>query len=821
MTDGTGFAHDAVASGKENGRERRRKTEVIIVADKQNDPGRELDVSFGKHRADTNWKTEFLTWEEFLERLRKVRRTRETMAEYDRMSNIARSKIKDGPAFVGGLVRGGRRKKQNVDTRSLITLDVDHADDGFLFGVELVLGGNAYVIYSTHSHRVDKPKYRLIVLPDRNMSPDEYAAVSRKLTEQIGMDYFDKTTYDVHRLMYLPSCSKDAEPVFEVFDGEALSVDELLNDYDDWRDPLQWPRHANDVVNREASLRMEDPTTKQGVVGAFCRCYPISAAIETFLSDVYEPVDESNTRYTHIGSTSIGGLVVYDDDTFAYSHHENDPVSGREVNAFDLVRIHKFGQLDDRASEKTNITKLPSYTAMLAFASNNGAVKRERLAELSQDFANEFPDSDDEELEPVADDSWVDELEAHPKTGLPLPTANNVELILTNGPWKDVLAYDAFGNTEVIRKPLPWRERERPERSYEPWLGADDKRLLHWFGKTYRMTTGKTVIQNAFAEVVYQNAFHPLKDYIESGVWDGTPRAEALFIDYLGAPDTHYTRQATRKMLLAAVSRLYRPGCKFDQMLVLVGPQGAGKSSLLSKLGREWFSDSLRTFENKEAGEHLQSGWIFEIGELSAMRKSEIEEVKAFLSKTEDRYRVAYDRQVSEFPRKCVFFGTTNTREFLRDATGNRRFWPVEVDPDAAKKSHWVYLTDGEIHQVWSEVLCWFRTGESLELDDDARKEAERQQAAHMESDPREGLILEWLESPVDDDWEDDAGQLRNRVCVAQVWVECLGNKKGAMQPWEAKPIVDILRKAPGWVEKPGKARVSGYGIQRIFERDF
>ncbi len=315
------------------------------------------------------------------------------------------------------------------------------------------------------------------------------------------------------------------------------------------------------------------------------------------------------------------------------------------------------------------------------------------------------------------------------------------------------------------------------------------------------------------------NTFHPIKSFVESTVWDGVPRAERLFPVYLGAADTHYVRQVTRKMLLAAVTRLYRPGCKFDQMLVLVGPQGAGKSSLLAKLGREWFSDSLRTFENKEAGEHLQSGWIFEIGELSAMKKTEVEEVKAFLSKTEDRYRVAYDRQVSEFPRKCVFFGTTNTRDFLRDATGNRRFWPVEVVPDRAELSHWDHLGDEEVRQIWAEVLGWFKAGESLELDSEARVEAERQQAAHMETDPREGLIQEWLESEELDEMDRPSGQLRQRVCAAQIWTECLGKKKGDMRAWEAKEICDIVRRIPGWKERKGRVRFPGYGLQTVFER--
>jgi predicted P-loop ATPase len=780
----------------------------------------ELDISFGKHRADTNWKVEYLTWDEFVQRLRKIRRTSETMAEYDRMSAPARDKVKNGPAFVGGFIRGGRRKKQNVESRSLITLDADHADEDFLFAAELALGGHAYVVYSTHSHRPHKPKYRLVAPANRRMSPDEYGAVTRKIADWIGMHYFDRTTFDVHRLMYLPSCSKDAEPVLEVYEGDPIDVDAVLAEYDDWRDVMSWPRHPEDSrPERQPAKKMEDPHGKQGLVGAFCRCYTISQAIATFLPDVYEPVDDSLTRYTYVHGTGHGGLVVYDNDTFAYSHHQSDPVGGREVNAFDLVRIHKFGHLDDDVAETTNITKLPSYAAMCAFAAQDPAVKRlmteERQREYEEIARQLEEESDDDEED---DDSWMELLERHKRTGEILPTPGNIEIILSRGEWKGVLAYDEFANTEVIRKDLPWRKRLKPDAPYEPWLAEDDRRLRHWFGKKYNIR-GAAAILDAFTEVTRRRRFHPIKEYLESQVWDGVQRAERIFITYLGAADTHYVRQVTRKMLLAAVTRLYRPGCKFDQMLVLIGPQGAGKSSLLAKLGRKWFSDSLRTFENKEAGEHLQNGWIFEISELSAMKRSEVEEVKAFLSKTEDRYRVAYDRQVSEFPRKCVFFGTTNTRDFLRDTTGNRRFWPVEVDPKNAMLNHWDHLTDELVGQIWAEVLTWFRAGEGLELDQEAREEAERQQAAHTEIDPREGLIQEWLESEELDEMDRPTGKKRQRVCVAQIWVECLGKRRGDMKSWEAKEIMDIMRRMPGWVERKGKAKIPGYGVQRVFER--
>ncbi|MTI56135.1 virulence-associated E family protein [Geosporobacter ferrireducens] len=770
----------------------------------------ELDISFGKHRADTNWKPEYLTWDEFVDRLRKIRRTKETMAQYDKLHNIGRGKIKDGPAFVGGLVRGGRRKKENIDTRSLITLDADHGDDGFLFACELVLAGTAYAVYSTHSHRPQKHKYRLIIPVDRPMSPDEYAAVSRKVAEQIGMDYFDKTTFDVHRLMYLPSCSKDAEPVLEIAEGEPLCVDDILSQYEDWRDPLEWPRHESDKVERHTSKRMEDPRAKQGVVGAFCRCYTISEAIEKFLSEVYEPVADGSARYTYVGASSHGGLVVYDEDTFAYSHHESDPCSGREVNAFDLVRLHKFGKLDDRTSEKTNVTKLPSYVAMVAFAAEDGKVKRERLVELSEDFAGIDMQEDNED--------WVEQLKVNEKTGYPHPTAKNAEILLSHGPFKGVLAYDAFGNTEVIRKALPWRDRERKLDEYEPWLGADDRRLEHWFGKIYEFKSS-SIIKNAFTEVAHMNKFHPIIDYLEAQEWDGINRLDTLFTDYLGAENSAYVKEVTRKMFIAAVRRLYEPGCKFDYMLVLVGPQGCGKSTIIQMLAKQWFSDSLKTFDTKEAGEHLQSAWIFEFGELAGMTKTEVDEIKQFITKRSDKYRVAYDRVVTDFPRKCVFFGTTNNWNFLKDPTGNRRFWPLTVEPSKRKKNIFTDLTEYEIGQVWAETLLAYKAGESLILSPEVDKEAAKIQGVHMEDDPRVGLIQEWLETPIEDDMGHSTGQIRTRVCASQIWVECLHNKAGSMRPWEARELCDILRRIPGWRERKTRVRIPGYGPQNVFEK--
>lgn len=678
-----------------------------------------LEIAFGRNRSDMNWKNEELTWDDFVGKLVGVRRTSETLAEYGSMGSNDRDKIKNGPAFVGGPVRGGRRLKVAVPFRWLLTLDADFANDDFMFTSDLILAGYGYAIYSTHSHRPDKQKYRLVIPVDRAMLPDEYAAVARRIASVIGMKYFDKTTFDLHRLMYLPSCSKDAEPILEIGEGAPLSVDSVLAEYVDWRDVSSWAKHpAEEKAFKLHIGKLEDPREKpHKIVAAFNRAYDIHSVISTFLGGVY--AEAGVDRYTYLAGSSEGGLRVYpdkDDLTYAawaFSEHESDPANdGHCRHAFDLVCAHKYADLEPAAATE----------AMLAFAAEDDLVKATMVEQIGEDF------SDEAAAEPVKEKSWTSKLDIDKKSGAVLCTSRNLELILKNGSFKDVLAYDAFGNSEVIRGGLPWRARERPYLEYEPWLAADDRRMLHYFGKAYKFKSAAT-IQNAFTEVVHANTFHPIKEYLETQVWDGVPRLDRLFVRYLGAEDSHYVRSVTRAMLVAAVKRIYEPGCKFDEMLVLVGPQGAGKSTLIAKLGRKWFSDSLRSFDNKEAGEHLQGAWIFEIGELAVMKQAGVEEIKTFLSKTEDRYRVAYDRVVSEFPRKCVFFGTTNNYSFLNDPTGNRRFYPVSIDPRLQEVSHFDEFDDELVGLVWAEALRLYREGESLNLDMSATKEAERRKS--------------------------------------------------------------------------------------------
>lgn len=779
---------------------------------------RTLDISTGKGRAETNWKQKHMTWDEFVSELRDVRRTPETMAEYDLMDLKGQGDAKNGRSYVGGTVLGGRRLKSAVESRSMITLDADDVTDGsFLDMVEMTLGGLAYAVYSTHSHREDEQKFRVVAPLDRDVTPDEYAAISRKIAEEIGWSYFDETCFRVHQLMYFPSCSSDADPVLEVSEGDPIDADEILDRYEDWKDVMSWPGYA-DGLERTPSAKMQDPGSKTGVVGAFCRAYGIAEAIETFIPDAYEETAMED-RWTFSGSESHGGMVVYDDDTFAYSHHESDPISGREVNAFDLVRLHLFGDMDDDKK---------SYDAMCELAANDPAVKLElsgtwkARATAQEEFGVLEDDEDDFDIvvdeEPEADnDDWMSELETNHKTGEVKPNSRNIQTILTNPPFKGALAFDSFKNSEVIRRRLPWRGLERPDMDYEPWLGADDKQLQHFLSFTYDIKAS-SLIQNAFTHAVRMNKFHPIKNYLERLRWDGVKRLETLFVKYLGTEDTSYTRTVTLKMFVAAIKRVYQPGCKFDEVCVLQGPQGCGKSTIIARMGRQWFSDSLKTFDSKEAGEYLQNSWIFEFAELSAMKKADVEEIKAFTSKTTDMYRVAYDRVVSEFPRKSIFFGTTNNFNFLKDETGNRRFWPIASNMEKRTKNPLAddSLQEEEIEQLWAEAKALYDAGYSTVMTDEEKEMAKEVQARHTEADPRDGMIQAYLDSPPDE--FADLNEKRTKVCALEIWCNALGKNKGDMKNWDSRYICDTVRRVPGWKEQ-GKQRFKDFGAQLAFVR--
>ena len=789
-----------------------------------------VTIATGRSRKETNWKNREMLWSELVSRLSQTTRTAETYTEYLKLTKTQQDAIKDVGGFVGGTLKGGRRKTDTVVWRQVLTLDLDFAKGDIWASVETMFC-HACAMYSTHKHSPSNQRLRLVIPLTRPITPDEYPAVARRIAADFGIDFFDDTTYEPHRLMYWPSTAQDGEFVFKYLDEPWLDPDEVLARYPDWRDPSYWPESSRvGAARKKQADKQGDPLTKPGMVGAFCRTYSIPEAIETFLSDVYEPAGEG--RYTYLAGSTVAGLVVYDGDTFAFSHHGTDPVSGKLVNAFDLVRLHKFKDLDDEAEPGTPTVKLPSYLAMLDLARTDEAVKltvgQERLAEAQVEFEGLEEDT--------GDNKWLTKLETDRK-GTYQATIDNVVLILENDPHlKRKIGLNEFSHSPVILGNLPWKKVKNAQDG-DTWQDSDDAALRHYIEAIYEISA-PSKISDALAIVQEKHRFHPIRDYLDSLSWDGLPRLDTLLIDYLGAEDTSYVRTVTRKAFAAATARIYQPGIKFDYMTVLVGPQGIGKSLILKLLGQRWFSDSLTTVQGKEAYEQLQGAWLVEMAELSATRKAEVESIKLFISKQEDIYRVAYGRRVSKFPRQCVFFGTTNDQEFLRDKTGNRRFWPVDVGVEERKKSLWKDLNQFEIDQIWAEAVQIWRDGEPLYLEPDMEAEAMRKQEQHTEESSKAGLILEYLDTLLPENWADldigarrrylhgtDFGEApkgtvrRDRVCAIEIWVELFEGEPKQMGLYNRESINDILRRLPGW--KPYKAAEiwKNLWIQRAYVR--
>ena len=784
-------------------------------------------IATGKSRSARSWTSHKMTWSELVSKLAEPTVTNETAAEYTKMSKADQGRKKDVGGFVGGYIPGnGRRIRGSVKERYLITLDADNPGEDFIVDLDMELGGTEYVLYSTHSHTADNPRYRVIIPVDRPMTPDEYQAVSRRIADNIGIEFFDPSTHQAERLMYWPSHPKDVEYVYQHSEGSLVSVDAYLSTYRDWRDTSLWPTSEKESqIRLDAAKKQGNPLEKKGLIGAFCRSYSITEAIHKFLPEVYEPTVVED-RYTYVAGSSVGGLVIYDNDTFAYSNHATDPISGKLVNAFDLVRIHLFGDKDP--ADETSVTKLPSYKDMIDFVNEDGAapilLDKERMADM------EFEDITDD------DEDFLSKLKRD-KNGTPESDVFNCLVVLKQDPsLKGKIRLDEFAHRLVVIDDLPWRGKD--ETPY--WTDTDDACLRNYFATKY-LIKGKGIIDDALQEVTQDNKFHPVREYLRELTWDGECRLDTLFIDYIGAEDTEYIRAVTRKWMCGAVARVMDPGVKFDTAIVLYGSQGLGKSLILERLGRKWFNNSLVDIKTKDALEQIQGSWIVELAELAPTYKNDNEIVKAFISRTSDRFRSPYGRRTEEYPRQCVFAGSTNNLMFLKDRTGNRRFWPITGDKDRKTKNSWD-LSKDEIDQLWAEAFVYWSEGEPLVLEGALEEEALRIQLSHTEGGELVGLIEEYLDMLLPEDWEskdiydrreyirnygddDYCGSVqRERVCALEIWCEVMEGDRKNLQNAKAREIIDILQSIKGWSpysKSVGKMRFGKmYGVQRAFIRD-
>lgn len=765
-----------------------------------------LSVAMGKSRKEISWRNTSMLWSELLEKLSETTRTSETLQEYMQTKKSAQDDIKDIGGFVGGYIKGGRRKAANIMHRQILSLDVDFSK-GELWEDFTLLYDCAACVYSTHKHSPKSNRLRLVIPLHRTVTPEEYQAIARFIAGQVGIDQFDDSTYEPSRLMYWPSTAKDGEFVFEFQDGDILNADEVLGEYVDWTDTSEWPisSRVNKVVE-SSKKKAGDPTEKDGVIGAFCRSYDIHEAIEVFLPDTYTRCDNSDDRYSYMLGTTAGGLITYD-DMFAFSHHGTDPTGGMLCNAFDLCRIHLYGDLDENVHEKTNISKYPSFSAMTDMAVKDKRVSvllsKEKLEEAGMDFAEVL--DEEGEVEEVNLD-WMAKLEKD-KKGINLSTIQNALIVLKNDArMKGLFAYNQFDLREIATRDMLWRKITKNTQSL---TDNDDAGVRYYLERFYGIK-GRPIIDDAMSLITLENAFHPIKDYFETLEWDGTERIDTLLIDYLGAEECLYTRTVMRKVLLAAVYRIFHPGHKFDNVLTLIGTQGVGKSTFVKNLGREWFSDTFE-LQGKEKYESVQGVWILELGELAGIRKAEAEAVKNFISKTEDRYRVAYGRRVQDFPRQCIFIGTTNDRNFLNDPTGNRRFLPVDTMVQEPTLSIWEDMTEETIDQIWAEALVAYKSKEPCWIGAEVEILARGVQEKHSEIDDRQEAVEEYLDTLLPEHWDsmedhekrnyyneafNPIGTVqRKHVTALEIWTECFGKQMADFDRYKGRSVRDMMAK--------------------------
>lgn len=794
---------------------------------------REIYIAEAPKRVSTKWKNKKTTWSALRERCSKTRWTNETLAEYKALPKAQQSEIKDVGGFVGGFLEDGKRAKGQVEFRDVLTLDIDYGVSGMWDGFTLAYDCAAFA-YSTHNHTASKPRIRLVILLARSINPEEYEAVGRAVAASVGIDLFDDTTYEPERLMYWPSTSKGGDWFFESQDGAALDPDAILATYHNWQDASEWPysRRVVETVRREAT-KQGDPLSKPGIVGAFCREYNIHEAIAEFLPDVYTSAGDN--RYTYCKGSVASGLVLYQDGAFAYSHNNTDPCSQHLVNAFDLVRMHLYGDLDEDVDTKVSINKRPSYLRMAELCASNSRVKSNLLAERMKTAVHDFSLEDVPEADNAEEDAkWSEGLDVTGK-GQVKNTMRNAAYIIENHPaFKGKLWHDDFTGFDRYNGSLPWNKLNADGAAWSNVDFACLRKFLEVYG-----ITGKDKIRDAFLSVTNKNRRHPVAAYLRSLTWDGSPRLEKLFIDFLGADDTPLVRTQTKKQFVGAVARILDPGCKMDTFMVLSGKEGIGKSTILNKLAGAWFNDSLTTFEGKEAMEALRGSWIIEVAELASMKRSEVESVKAYVSKRIDKFRPAYAEVREEVPRECVFFGTTNETNFLKGFTGNRRFWVIETGINQPSMSVFNDLTEDYRGQIWAEAVELFDAGETVFLDAEMEAEARKKQLEYNEltGDERVGIIQRYLDTPLPADWDTysierrksyikgqdplspDGIMQRNIVSAVEIFVECFGGVVDEKSRYKMREINALVRQVEGWSEG-GRRRLNGYGLQRVYVRD-
>ena len=397
--------------------------------------------------------------------------------------------------------------------------------------------------------------------------------------------------------------------------------------------------------------------------------------------------------------------------------------------------------------------------------------------------------------------------------GNPKDTVDNRMRILEDDPdVKDHFVYDESAYTKMKRLPLPWEQGT----GYERMRDTDYVQIQRFIETKYGLT-GKQPVKDAVEAVAYGNKVNPKKDWLSTLVWDGEDRISTLAACALGCDPTSYNCQVIRLFLYGCVARIFQPGCKFDYMLVLYGPQGIGKSTFVRRLATraEWYLDNMSDFGGDESINKIRGKWIVEIAELQAFSRRDVNQIKAYCTQQYDDIRPKYGTETEQRPRQCCFVGTTNSHDFLSDKTGNRRFLILDCGIHEISLDMFDDSCEEYFEQCWAQAYAeWSQLKPPLVMPDGLVYEAERQRSEFMADDPRVGMIESYLEAQRQLHGDD------TRVCIAQIAEDALGIPREVYSGNTrlSREIAEILsNEIVGW-ERAGQARIREYGKQRCWK---
>lgn len=374
--------------------------------------------------------------------------------------------------------------------------------------------------------------------------------------------------------------------------------------------------------------------------------------------------------------------------------------------------------------------------------------------------------------------------------------------------FRGVICYNMMTDRNDIVKDLGWY-RESPVLT-----DSDIDHIMLYLEENYSLTTEKK-IKSAINVVAMENKYHPIQEKLNSLVWDKKERIKDVLYHFLGADRNVYVYEAMKVLLLGAISRVFHPGTKFEYMLILVGGQGAGKSTFFRFLAMNdsWFTDDLKKLDDENVFRKMQGHLIIELSEMIATASARsIEDIKSFISRQKETYKIPYETHPEDRPRQCVFVGTSNNMDFLPlDRTGNRRVAPVLVHPERVEK----HILEDEkesreyIRQAWAEAMELYRNdSHELKLSRETEEYLKEMQKDFMPEDAKVGVIQLWLDELAED-----------YVCSIMIYKEAFSHEYDTPKDWELKEINNVMNHSiVGW-EKVSSHRFAGYGTQRGWRR--